>query len=291
MPPTKTTAPINTTQRLGSVVKSVRDIMRKDKGLNGDADRLPMLTWMMFLKFLDDLEHSAEADAILEQRPYKPLLVAPYRWRDWASATDKEHVPPTGDDLIAFVNNDEVMLPSGIRGKGLFAYLRALQGDGATDRRNVVSTVFKGTINRMVNGYSMREVLEKLDTLSFTSSQETYTLSQLYEGLLKEMRDAAGDAGEFYTPRAVVKLMVRMLNPQMGETVYDPACGTGGFLVEAFEHLKTQAKTTQDIVKLQTDSVLGGEAKPLPYLLAQMNLTLHGLNAPRIDSGNSLRFN
>ena len=105
------------------------------------------------------------------------------------------------------------------------------------------------------------------------------------------MRDAAGDAGEFYTPRAVVKLMVRMLNPQMGETVYDPACGTGGFLVEAFEHLKTQAKTTQDIVKLQTDSVLGGEAKPLPYLLAQMNLTLHGLNAPRIDSGNSLRFN
>lgn len=291
MPPTKTPTPINTTQRLGSVVKSVRDIMRKDKGLNGDADRLPMLTWMMFLKFLDDLEHSAEADAILEQRPYKPLLVAPYRWRDWASATDKEHVPPTGDDLIAFVNNDEVMLPSGIRGKGLFAYLRALQGDGATDRRNVVSTVFKGTINRMVNGYSMREVLEKLDTLSFTSSQETYTLSQLYEGLLKEMRDAAGDAGEFYTPRAVVKLMVRMLNPQMGETVYDPACGTGGFLVEAFEHLKTQAKTTQDIVKLQTDSVLGGEAKPLPYLLAQMNLTLHGLNAPRIDSGNSLRFN
>jgi type I restriction enzyme M protein len=291
MPKPKTIAPANTAQRLSSVVKSVRDIMRKDKGLSGDADRLPMLTWMMFLKFLDDLEHSAEADAILEQRPYKPLLVAPYRWRDWASAADKQHVPPTGDDLIAFVNNDEVMLPTGSRGLGLFAYLRSLQGDGAKDRRNVVSTVFKGTINRMVSGYLMREVLEKLDTLSFTSSEETYTLSQLYEGLLKEMRDAAGDAGEFYTPRAVVKLMVKMLDPKIGETVYDPACGTGGFLVEAFEHLKPQAKTTQDIVKLQTDSVLGGEAKPLPYLLAQMNLTLHGLNAPRIDSGNSLRFN
>jgi type I restriction enzyme M protein len=284
-----------TTQRLSSIVKSVRDTMRKDKGLNGDADRLPMLTWMLFLKFLDDLEQTHEAEAQLEDRTYRTLIEAPYRWRDWASASSESifgsgFVPPTGDDLIAFVNNDEVTRPDGVRGPGLFAYLRSLQGETVNDRRNVVSTVFRGTVNRMTNGYLMRELLQKLDGLHFTSSEETYTLGQMYEGLLKEMRDSAGDAGEFYTPRAVVRLMVKLTDPQLGETVLDPACGTGGFLVESFEHLRAQAKTTEDLETLQSTSVLGGEAKPLPYLLAQMNLTLHGLENPRIDPGNSLRF-
>jgi type I restriction enzyme M protein len=281
---------VTTTQRLSSLLKSVRDIMRKDKGLNGDADRLPMLTWMMFLKFLDDLEIVQEADAQLEGKVYRPVIEAPYRWRDWASEI-LQGTALTGDDLIAFINNDEAMRPDGQRGAGLFAYLRSLQGESQTDRRNVIATVFKGTINRMINGYLMREVLQRLDTLHFTSSEETYTLGQLYESLLKEMRDAAGDGGEFYTPRAVVKLMVKMIDPQLRESIYDPACGTGGFLVEAFEHLRSQVKNTQEMTILQTRSIYGGEAKPLPYLLAQMNLTLHGLEAPQIDSGNSLRHN
>jgi type I restriction enzyme M protein len=290
--PPRAKTPDTSPQRLSSVVKSVRDIMRKDKGLNGDADRLPMLTWMMFLKFLDDLERTHEAEATINGRAYRALIEEPYRWRNWASPTqeslfEKKFIPPTGDDLIAFINNDETNLPNGTRGPGLFAYLRALQGESAVDRRSVIATVFKGTVNRMTNGYLLREVLEKLDSLDFTSSGEVHTLSQLYEGLLKEMRDSAGDAGEFYTPRAVVKFMVSALNPRLGETVLDPACGTGGFLVEALEHLKPQAQNTDDLTVLSR-SIYGGEAKPLPYLLVQMNLILHGLEVAQIGFGNSL---
>ena len=275
----------STAQRLSSVVKSVRDSMRKDKGLSGDADRLPMLTWLMFLKFLDDLEETAQAEAEFGGRSYRPVLEGVYRWRGWARSD------LTGDDLLAFVNQEKYELHPGQEMPGLFAYLKGLQGEGQRDRRTVVSEIFKGVQNRMQSGYLLKEVVQKLDALDFTSSDESHTLGALYEGMLKDMRDAAGDAGEFYTPRAVVRFMVKALDPHLGETVLDPACGTGGFLVETFEHLREQVKTTEDAELLQARSVLGGEAKPLPYLLAQMNLTLHGLESPQIDSGNSLRHN
>jgi len=275
----------STAQRLPGIIKSVRDLMRKDKGLSGDADRLPMLTWMMFLKFLDDLEMEGELEARLENKTYRPLLEPPYRWRDWVSGTTL-----SGDDLLGFINLESATLPGGSEGPGLFSYLRSLEGSGAFDRRTVVSTVFRGLSNRMTSGYLLREVLDKLSGLDFASSEQTHTLGGLYETLLKEMRDSAGDAGEFYTPRAVVRFMVQALDPKLGESVLDPACGTGGFLVEAFEHLSQQISTLEDRKTLQQRSILGGEAKPLPYLLAQMNLTLHGLEAPRIDPGNSLRF-
>lgn len=275
----------STAQRLSSVIKSVRDIMRKDKGLNGDADRLPMLTWLMFLKFLDDLEQNHEAEAEFEGRPYRPVLEGVYRWRGWAKSD------VTGDELLAFINNEKYEVKPGESIPGLLAYLRTLQGEGNRDRRTVVSEIFRSVQNRMINGYLLKEVVQKLDSLDFTSSEESHTLGALYEGMLKEMRDAAGDAGEFYTPRAVVRFMVKALDPKLGEVVLDPASGTGGFLVEAFEHLKEQAKTTEELEILQNRSVIGGEAKPLPYLLAQMNLTLHGMESPQIDSGNSLRHN
>ncbi len=278
--------PLTTAQRLGSLIKSARDIMRKDKGLNGDLDRLPMLTWIMFLKFLDDLEHNREIEAELAKEPFRPTIEQPYRWRDWAAKPDGI----TGDELIAFVNNDEVVRPDGTRGAGLFAYLRELQGINGGDRRDVIASVFHGTINRMINGYLLRDVINKVNNFHFTSSEEIHTLGHLYEALLKEMRDAAGDSGEFYTPRTVVRFMVQVTDPQLGETVLDPACGTGGFLVEAYTHLEKQCATVQQRKTLQTKSLLGGEAKPLPYLLAQMNLLLHGLESPKIDSGNSLRF-
>jgi type I restriction enzyme M protein len=230
---------LTTAQRLGSVVKSARDIMRKDKGLNGDLDRLPMLTWIMFLKFLDD--------------------------------------------------NDEAVRPDGKRGPGLFAYLRCLQGANGGDRRDVIATVFKGTVNRMQSGYLLRDVLNKINGIHFTSSEEIHTLGHLYESLLKEMRDAAGDSGEFYTPRPLVRFIVTVVDPRLGETILDPAAGTGGFLVEAFEHLKAQCKKTEDHRQLQRGSILGVEAKPLPYLLCQMNLLLHGLEFPEIDPLNALR--
>lgn len=273
-----------TAQQLGSIVKSARDIMRKDKGLNGDLDRLPMLTWVMFLKFLDDMEQIREQESALAGKKFRPSVEPPYRWRDWAAKGDGV----TGPELIAFVNNDEAVRPDGKRGAGLFAYLRSLQGSNGGDRRDVVATVFKGVVNRMINGYLLRDVVNKVNGIRFTSSDEIHTLGHLYETMLKEMRDAAGDSGEFYTPRAVVRFMVEAMDPRLGETVLDPACGTGGFLVESFNHLTKQCKTVQHREILQTRSILGGEAKPLPYLLAQMNLLLHGVESPQISPANSL---
>lgn len=280
----KSAVPATTAQQLGSLIKSARDIMRKDKGLNGDLDRLPMLTWVMFLKFLDDMEQVREVNAQLRGEKFKPAIEPPYRWRDWAAKEDGI----TGDELIRFVNQEEATLPSGKKGAGLFAYLRGLQGSNGGDRRDVIATVFKGTVNRMINGYLLRDVINKINGIHFSSSEEIHTLGRLYESMLKEMRDAAGDSGEFYTPRAVVRLMVEVTNPRLGEVVLDPACGTGGFLTESYAHLEKQCKTVKDRETLQSRSILGGEAKSLPYLLAQMNLLLHGMDYPRISTGNSL---
>jgi type I restriction enzyme M protein len=274
-----------TTQSLGSLLKSARDIMRKDKGLNGDLDRLPMLTWIMFLKFLDDLEVQREQEAELAGKRFRAAVESPYRWRDWA--TNPQGL--TGDELLAFINQDEARGPDGKRGAGLFAYLRRLSSSNGDNRRDVIATVFRGVQNRMVSGYLLRDVVNKVAGIHFTASNELHTLGALYESMLREMRDAAGDSGEFYTPRAVVRFIVQVTNPQLGEKVLDPACGTGGFLVEAFEHLRRQCKTVQQHRALQDGSLFGCEAKPLPFLLAQMNLLLHGLDTPQIDPGNALR--
>lgn len=272
-------------QRLSGIIKTCRKIMRKDKGLNGDADRLPMLTWLMFLKFMDDMEQEQETKAILNDKTYIPVIESPYRWRDWAKNDGW-----TGDDLLNFINNENTTLPDGTEGTGLLYYLRGLQSESGKSRKDVLATVFKGLNNRMINGYLLRDVVNKIDGIHFTSNEEVNTLSLLYESLLKEMRDAAGDAGEFYTPRPVVKFMVEMTAPKLGETILDPAAGTGGFLVAAFEQMKKQAKSTDQWEALQKSTIQGGEAKPLPYLLCQMNLLLHGLEYPDIDPLNSLRF-
>jgi len=259
--------------------------MRKDKGLNGDLDRLPMLTWIMFLKFLDDLERVREDEAKMGSRRYRSAIEPPYRWRDWAAKEDGI----TGDELIRFINNDEATRPDGSRGPGVFAYLRALQGVEGGDRRDVIATVFKGVTNRMVSGYLLREVINKVNGIHFTSNEEIHTLSRLYESMLKEMRDAAGDSGEFYTPRPVAHFIVEVLDPQLGETFLDPADGTAGILVEAYTHLEKQVKTVGDRRILQERSIIGGEAKPLPYMLGLMNLLLHGLESPKIIYDNSLK--
>src|ERR1035437_6747389 len=285
IPKPASTAP-TTAQSLGALLKSARDIMRKDKGLNGDLDRLPMLTSIMFLKFLDDLELQREGEAQLSGKKFKPAVEPPYRWRDWAAKSDGI----TGDELIAFINNEEAVRPDGKKGEGLFRYLRTLTSSNGDDRRDVIATVFKGVQNRMVSGYLLRDVINKLDGIHFTSSDELHTLGALYESMLREMRDAAGDSGEFYTPRAVVRIMVTVTDPCLGEIVLDPASGTGGFLVEAYNHLSKQVKTVADRRVLQERSLFGCEPKTLPYLLCQMNLLLHGLDAPQIDPGNSLRF-
>jgi type I restriction enzyme M protein len=275
----------STAQQLASIVKSCRDIMRKDKGLNGDLDRLPMLTWIMFLKFLDDMEEMRQEEAKLAGKRFRPAIETPYRWRDWASKPDGI----TGPELIAFVNQDEAVRPDGKRGDGLFAYLRSLRSSNG-DRRDVIAKVFQGTVNRMTNGYLLRDVINKLNYIHFNSKDEIHTLGLLYESMLREMRDAAGDSGEFYTPRPLVKFIVSVIDPKLGETVLDPAAGTGGFLVESFEHLRKQCKMADQFARLQRETLFGIEPKPLPYLLCQMNLLLHGLEYPEIDPGNALRF-
>lgn len=279
----KSDKPLTTAQQLGSIIKASRDIMRKDKGLNGDLDRLPQLTWIMFLKFLDDMEKVREDEYSLTNHKFKPVVEPPYRWRDWASKDDGI----TGDELLKFIDDDVTIRPDGSEGPGLFAYLRALHGENGGDRRDVVANVFKGITNRMQNGYLLRDVVNKIDDIHFTSSEEIHTLGFLYESMLKEMRDAAGDSGEFYTPRAVIKFMVEVTEPRLGEVVLDPACGTGGFLVESYTHLEKQCESVEDRELLQK-SIIGGEAKSLPYLLAQMNLLLHGMEYPKIRFANSL---
>lgn len=259
--------------------------MRKDKGLNGDLDRLPMLTWIMFLKFLDDMESVRSEEAKLAGKRFVPAIDAPYRWSDWAANVQGI----TGPELIAFINQDEAIRPDGKRGEGLFAYLRSLRSANG-DRRDVIAKVFQSTFNRMTNGYLLRDVVNRINEIHFTSKDEIHTLGALYESMLREMRDAAGDSGEFYTPRAVVKFIVSVIHPQLGEIILDPAAGTGGFLVEAFTHLQMQCKKAEDLNQLQKGTLLGIEPKSLPYLLCQMNLLLHGLESPDIDPENALRF-
>jgi type I restriction enzyme M protein len=283
--PRKAKTALTTRENLSALIGTARKILRKDKGLNGDVDRLPLLTWVMFLKFLDDLEIVHEEEAELDGKPYQPIIEAPYRWRDWAAREDGI----TGDELLAFISQEQTVRANGSSGQGLFVYLRSLAGESEKgSQREVVANVFKGIQNRMVSGYLLRDIVNKIHGIHFSASEEIHTLSHLYESMLREMRDAAGDAGEFYTPRPVVRFMVQVTDPRLGETVLDPACGTGGFLVEAYDHIAPQVSTPDQRRALQRTSLYGQEAKPLPYMLAQMNLLLHGLEAPQIAYGNTL---
>jgi type I restriction enzyme M protein len=171
----KAEVPLTTAQALGSLVKSARDIMRKDKGLKGDLDRLPLLTWIMFLKFLDDLEQQREDEAKLAGKKFRAAIEPSYRWRDWAA--NPQGV--TGDELLAFINQDETRLPNGKRGPGLFAYLRGLTSSNGDNRRDVIATVFRGVDNRMKSGYLLRDVVNKVGSIHFTSSEELHTLGAL----------------------------------------------------------------------------------------------------------------
>ena len=276
--------PQTTAQQLGSLIKSARDIMRKDKGLNGDLDRLPMLTWIMFLKFLDDLEQVEESRRKLAARN-----TARPSSRPTAGATGpprRTASPATNSSSSSTTTRPFVRTAR--RGPGLFAYLRALLGQNGDGRRDVIANVFRGIQNRMISGYLLRDVVNLIDGIHFNAAEEIHTLGHLYESMLREMRDTAGDSGEFYTPRPVVRFMVEVTDPRLGEVVLDPACGTGGFLSESYGHLEKQCKTVADMKVLQEKSIFGGEAKPLPYMLAQMNLLLHGLKSPQIAYGNSL---
>jgi len=254
---------------LSSAIKTARDIMRKDAGLSTDVDRIPQLSWILFLKCFDDLE---ERRRLLGRR-HRDATEAPYRWRDWAADEDRGL---TGEELLEFVNGD------------LFPYLRGLVGTEEGDQRDVIAAIFRETYNRMLSGYLLRDVVNLVNKVNFNISDDIHALSHLYESMLREMRDAAGTNGEFYTPRPVVRFMVDRLAPQIGETVYDPAAGTCGFVVEAYQYMREQQQTIEDRETLQTSTLYGTEKKPMPYLLGMMNLLLHGIEYPNLVRGNTL---
>ncbi|QIK65626.1 N-6 DNA methylase [Nocardioides sp. HDW12B] len=241
--------------------------MRKDAGLNGDLDRIPQLAWLLFLKAFDALEENRE----IVDESFRPSIEAPYRWRDWAADPNGA----TGDALLKFV--DGSLLP----------YLRGLSGAGAHDPRDVLAAVFKETNNRMVSGYLLRDVVNKVSEINFASSDDIHTMAHLYESMLREVRDAAGDSGEFYTPRPVIRFITQQVDPKLGEVVLDPACGTGGFLVEALEHMSIDVETARQGQALHQD-LRGIEKKQLPFLLGMMNLVLHGVGQPNLVRGNAL---
>jgi type I restriction enzyme M protein len=267
----KSLHPVTSKQRLSSIIKRVRDKLREDAGISTDAERLPQLTWMLFLKFLDDHEKAQEEE--LGHR-YVPVIEAPYRWRDWATPAEIE-TARKGDDLLVFVNTE------------LFEYLRKRSGGGQNDLREVVGKVFRGTYNLVRSGYILREVVELLSGINFNSSDDVHVVSHFYETMLKEMRDASGKSGEFYTPRPLIRLIIDRLAPKLGDHILDPACGTCGFLVEAYERLKPEAKTPAARLKLQ-QNLIGIEKKAMPYLLGVVNLLLHGVDQPSLDERNTL---
>ncbi|MEX5710101.1 class I SAM-dependent DNA methyltransferase [Parafrankia sp. FMc6] len=268
-PNKKAAAATTSRARLASIVKSARDTMRKDAGLNGDLDRLPQLSWLLFLKAFD--QRVEQVGETLDPE-YRPAIGKNYRWQDWA--TDRDF---SGNELKTFVNDD------------LIPYLADLRGSAgnADDPRNVLSTIFNDVTNRMQSGTLLRDLVNLVDEIHFDSSDDIHTMAFVYESILKEMRDAAGDSGEFYTPRPVNRFMVQQSFLKLGESILDPACGTGGFLVQAYEDLMKEVDTDSQRMRLHAD-IRGIEKKPLPYLLASMNMLLHGVGAPRLVRENAL---
>lgn len=244
---------------ISTVIKSIQDIMRKDAGVDGDAQRLGQLSWMLFLKIFDAQEEELE----FELDNYQAPIPEQYLWRNWAADADGL----TGDSLLDFINSD------------LFPTLKDLTAPMNTNPRGfVVKEAFSDAFNYMKNGTLLRQVINKLNEIDFGNSQERHLFGDMYEQILKDLQ-AAGNAGEFYTPRAVTEFMVNRINPQLGEKVFDPACGTGGFLASSVEHLKKQIKTTEDQAKLQSQ-IWGVEKKQLPHLLCTTNMLLHGIEVP-----------
>lgn len=245
---------------ISSTIKSIQDIMRKDVGVDGDAQRLSQLVWLLFLKIFDDRETEWE----ILQDNYQSPLPEQYRWRNWA--TDAEGM--TGDALKQFLDND------------MFPALQQLEAKGGDKRAFVIRSVFEDAYNYMKSGQLIRQVINKIqEGVDFNKAQERHMFGDMYEQLLRDLQ-AAGNAGEFYTPRAVTEFMVRMANPRLGEKVIDPACGTGGFLSCTIEHVRKQdVKTVEDETILQ-NSIHGIEKKPMPHLLCTTNMILHGIDVP-----------
>ena len=260
--------------------------MRNDEGLSSELDYAEQTSWLLFLKYLDDLEQERQDQAELESRDYTPILDEAYRWQTWAAPKDEDgeldhNAAKTGQDLIDFVN-----------GK-LFPYLKTFNAsDADVDTLEYkVGEIFSELANRFRSGYSLREVMDIVDTLDFGSTDAKHELSDLYETRIKRMGNAGRNGGEYYTPRPLIRAMIKVVDPKIGETIYDGACGSAGFLCEAWDYLRRPDLSGEEWETLQRRTFYGQEKKSLAYVLGVMNMILHGIEAPTIRHANTLTEN
>jgi type I restriction enzyme M protein len=267
--------------------KKIDDILRKDKGCSTEMDYVEQSSWVLFLKYLDDLERDREAASILTGESYEPLLPAELRWAAWAAPRGADgkvdlNVALTGDDLLAFVNGT------------LWPYLARFRttADSPQTLQYKVGEIFSEIDNKISSGYNLREVIDAIDELRFGSAVAKHELSSLYEDRIKRMGNAGRNGGEYYTPRPLIRAMVKVTDPKIGETVYDPAVGSAGFLCEAFDYMRNSGDlSTEQLEILQKDTLYGREVKSLAYIIGVMNMILHGVEAPNILHFNSLSEN
>lgn len=266
--------------------KNIDDTLWKDAGCGSELDYVEQTSWILFLKYLDDLERDKKTAAALSGKTYEPIIAPEYRWNVWAMPKDENgkldhHEALTGDDLTDFVNIK------------LFPYLKKFKTDAEHPDtiEYKVGEIFSELKNRVQSGYNLREVINLVDQLRFRTKAEKYEMSHLYEEKIKNMGNAGRNGGEYYTPRPLIKTIVKVINPKIGDRIYDGAVGSAGFLVEAFEYLKEKVSTTSDQEILQKRTFYGKEKKSLAYIIGIMNMILHGIEAPNIIHTNTLGEN
>ena len=267
--------------------KNIDDILHKDAGCSSELDYVEQTSWVLFLKYLDDLEKDKKTAAELSGKAYKGIISKEYQWENWAVPKGKDgkldhHKALTGDDLRDFVDHK------------MFPYLKKFKTDAVSPDtiEYKIGEIFTELKNKIQSGYNLREVINLIDELRFRSHDEKHEMSHLYEGKIQNMGNAGRNGGEYYTPRALIKTIVKVVAPEIGNKIYDGALGSAGFLCEAFEYLKTTRKlTTKDMDTLQKKTFYGKEKKSLAYIIGTMNMILHGIEAPNIVHTNTLAEN
>jgi type I restriction enzyme M protein len=267
--------------------KNIDDVLWKEAGCTTELDYTEQTSWLLFLKYLDGLEQDKAMEAQVDQKPYSFILDEPYRWESWAAPKDKNgqldhNLAMTGDDFRDFVD------------RKLFPYLHGFKqrATGPNTIEYKIGEIFGEIKNRIHSGYNLREIIDRIDELRFRSQTEKHELSALYEEKIKRMGNAGRNGGEYYTPRPLIRSIVQVVKPRVGERIYDGACGSAGFLCEAFDYLKDQGNlNTSDMDILQTRTFYGKEKKSLAYVIAIMNMILHGIEAPNIIHTNTLAEN
>ena len=267
--------------------KNIDDILHKDAGCGSELDYVEQTSWVLFLKYLDDLENDKATAAELTGKIYTPIIAPEYQWNTWAAPKDDEgkidhHKALTGDDLEDFVNIQ------------LFPYFKKYKqsAESADTIEYKIGEIFSELKNRIQSGYNLREIINRIDELRFRTHAEKHEMSHLYEDKIKNMGNAGRNGGEYYTPRPLIKTIIKVVAPEIGQTVYDGAVGSAGFLCEAFDYLmKSRKLTTTDITTLQKKTFYGKEKKSLAYIIGTMNMILHGVEAPNIVHTNTLAEN